>query len=121
MVRTTDENTLTGIEQDHQSQSQFLQSYLTSQKFPVPFRHEDGGSIFLRNLVSTVLQTQKNNINITNLKKQSPARSFVILTHFFASDLLLALMMEEIRTSETSVNFNQTTRRNIPETVILNF
>jgi hypothetical protein len=28
---------------------------------------------------------------------------------------LLALMMEAVRTSETSVNFYETTRRNIPE------
>jgi hypothetical protein len=31
------------------------------------------------------------------------------------SEILIALMMEAVRTSETSVNFYQTTRRNIPE------
>jgi hypothetical protein len=29
--------------------------------------------------------------------------------------ILIALMMEEVSTSETSVNFYETTRRNIPE------
>jgi hypothetical protein len=33
----------------------------------------------------------------------------------FARVLLIALMMEAVRTSETSVNFNVTTRRYIPE------
>jgi hypothetical protein len=32
-----------------------------------------------------------------------------------ASLLLIALMMEAVRASETSVNFYQTTRRNNPE------
>jgi hypothetical protein len=35
-------------------------------------------------------------------------------TYFFAVDVLIALMMEEVNTSETSVSFDQTTRRNIP-------
>jgi hypothetical protein len=30
-------------------------------------------------------------------------------------NVFIALMMEAVRTSETSVNFNVTTRRNIPE------
>jgi len=33
----------------------------------------------------------------------------------FAHGLFIALMMEAVRTSETSVNFNVTTRRYIPE------
>jgi hypothetical protein len=33
----------------------------------------------------------------------------------FAPGLIIALMMEAARTSETSVNFNVTTRRYIPE------
>jgi hypothetical protein len=32
---------------------------------------------------------------------------------------LIALMMEEVNTSETSVKFYQTTRRNIPEEIHL--
>jgi hypothetical protein len=37
---------------------------------------------------------------------------------FLAYGLLIALMMETGSTSETSVNFYQTTRRNIPKTII---
>jgi hypothetical protein len=36
------------------------------------------------------------------------------VTYFFAFGVLIALMMEEVNTSETSVSFDQTTRRNIP-------
>jgi hypothetical protein len=36
-------------------------------------------------------------------------------TKFFARSFLIALMMEAESTSETSVNFYHTTRRNIPE------
>jgi hypothetical protein len=36
-------------------------------------------------------------------------------THFFACDLLTALMMEAARASESVVNFHKTTRHTIPE------
>jgi hypothetical protein len=35
--------------------------------------------------------------------------------HHQGDESLIALMMEAVSTSETSVNFYQTTRRNIPE------
>jgi hypothetical protein len=41
--------------------------------------------------------------------------SSCILTYFFARGLLIALMMEAVSTSVTSVNFYQTTRRSIPK------
>jgi hypothetical protein len=37
------------------------------------------------------------------------------LHHCIRAILLIALMMEAVSTSETTVNFYQTTRRNIPE------
>jgi hypothetical protein len=42
---------------------------------------------------------------------------YQIVSSFFeaARGLLIALMMEAVRTFETSVNFYETTRRNIPE------
>jgi hypothetical protein len=40
---------------------------------------------------------------------------FHISNRFLARGLLIALMMEAASTSETSVNFYQTTRRNNPE------
>jgi hypothetical protein len=43
-----------------------------------------------------------------------PARS-CISTYFIALGLLITLMMDAISTSETSVNFHETTRRVIPE------
>jgi hypothetical protein len=38
-----------------------------------------------------------------------------VSNQFFARGLLIALMMEAVSTSKTSVNFYQTTRRNNPE------
>jgi hypothetical protein len=38
-----------------------------------------------------------------------------VFTYFFVRSLLIALMMEAVSTFETSVNFYQTTRCNIPE------
>jgi hypothetical protein len=35
--------------------------------------------------------------------------------------MIIALMMEAVRTSETSVGSNETTRRYIPEDYLLNF
>jgi hypothetical protein len=52
-----------------------------------------------------------------------PARFQPFPTHsdisarFFARGLFIALMMEAVRTSETSVYFNETTRRCIEEAV----
>jgi hypothetical protein len=45
-----------------------------------------------------------------------PERSVAAVTHYENTHLpsLIALMMEAVRTSEKSVNFNVTTRSNIP-------
>jgi hypothetical protein len=51
-------------------------------------------------------------LKITNLYIGTKARNISI--NFFTSDNIV-LMMEVVRTSETSVNFYETTRRNIPE------
>jgi hypothetical protein len=40
---------------------------------------------------------------------------FTDVSEVFAASIIIALMMEAASTSETSVNFYQTTRRNIPE------
>jgi hypothetical protein len=44
----------------------------------------------------------------------APACSYST-NRFSAHSLLIALMMEAVNTSETSINFYQTTRSNIPE------
>jgi hypothetical protein len=48
-------------------------------------------------------------------RKRQRLGPLLYLNPLYASYLLIALMMEAVRTSETSVNFNQTTRCNNPD------